>query len=65
MFLNRYFAGFCDKIYGKTLTVDGDYFSFTRHEPVGVCGQIIPVSIFESEDDVHRITQYNNFLICL
>ena len=22
----------------------GDYFCYTRHEPVGVCGQIIPVS---------------------
>lgn len=42
----RYYAGFADKIYGKTLTVDGNYFSYTRHEPVGVCGQIIPVSFF-------------------
>ncbi|KAF8764800.1 Aldehyde dehydrogenase like protein [Argiope bruennichi] len=41
----RYYAGFCDKISGKTLTVDGDYFSFTRHEPVGVCGQIIPWNV--------------------
>ena len=24
---------------------DGDYFTFTRHEPIGVCGQIIPVSV--------------------
>ena len=23
---------------------DGDFFSFTRHEPVGICGQVIPVS---------------------
>ncbi|KAG8184985.1 hypothetical protein JTE90_024520 [Oedothorax gibbosus] len=38
----RYYAGFADKIYGKTLTVDGNYFSYTRHEPVGVCGQVIP-----------------------
>lgn len=22
--------------------MDGDYFSYTRHEPVGVCAQIIP-----------------------
>lgn len=22
--------------------MDGDYFVYTRHEPVGVCGQIIP-----------------------
>ncbi|KFM71913.1 Aldehyde dehydrogenase, mitochondrial, partial [Stegodyphus mimosarum] len=38
----RYYAGFSDKIYGKTLAIDGNYFSYTRHEPVGVCGQIIP-----------------------
>ncbi|XP_041351113.1 retinal dehydrogenase 2-like isoform X2 [Gigantopelta aegis] len=38
----RYFAGWCDKITGKTIPVDGDYMTFTRHEPVGVCAQIIP-----------------------
>ena len=39
----RYFAGWCDKIVGRTIPVDGAYFSFTKHEPVGVCGAIIPV----------------------
>lgn len=38
----RYYAGWAGKNSGKTLDVDGDYFSYTRHEPVGVCGQIIP-----------------------
>lgn len=38
----RYFAGWCDKIHGKTIPVDGTFFTYTRHEPVGVCGQIIP-----------------------
>ncbi|XP_034265235.1 retinal dehydrogenase 2 isoform X2 [Pantherophis guttatus] len=38
----RYFAGWSDKIHGLTIPVDGDYFTFTRHEPIGVCGQIIP-----------------------
>src|SRR5580700_8784377 len=38
----RYFAGWADKIHGKTIPVDGDYFCYTRHEPVGVVGQIIP-----------------------
>ncbi|KAL7836309.1 hypothetical protein AOLI_G00275930 [Acnodon oligacanthus] len=38
----RYYAGWADKIQGKTIPVDGEYFTFTRHEPVGVCGQIIP-----------------------
>src|SRR5271154_5896852 len=38
----RYFAGWSDKIHGKTIPVDGDYFCYTRHEPIGVVGQIIP-----------------------
>ncbi|EAW77529.1 aldehyde dehydrogenase 1 family member A2 [Homo sapiens] len=38
----RYYAGWADKIHGMTIPVDGDYFTFTRHEPIGVCGQIIP-----------------------
>ena len=38
----RYFAGWADKIQGKTIPIDGNYFCYTRHEPVGVVGQIIP-----------------------
>lgn len=38
----RYYAGWADKNHGKTIPVEGDFFSYTRHEPVGVCGQIIP-----------------------
>jgi aldehyde dehydrogenase (NAD+) len=38
----RYFAGWTDKIQGKTIPIDGKYFCYTRHEPVGVVGQIIP-----------------------
>lgn len=38
----RYYAGWADKIEGKTIPVAGPYFCYTRHEPVGVCGQIIP-----------------------
>ncbi|KAL8597817.1 Aldehyde dehydrogenase, mitochondrial [Nucella lapillus] len=38
----RYYAGWSDKNHGKTLHVDGNQFAYTRHEPVGVCGQIIP-----------------------
>ncbi|KAM3937270.1 aldehyde dehydrogenase X, mitochondrial [Leptodactylus fuscus] len=42
MKIYRYFAGFADKWHGKTIPMDGNYFCYTRHEPVGVCGQIIP-----------------------
>ena len=38
----RYYAGWADKIVGKTIPVDGDFTCFTRHEPVGVVGQISP-----------------------
>lgn len=30
------------KITGQTIPVSGAYFNYTRHEPVGVVGQIIP-----------------------
>lgn len=39
----RYYAGWADKWEGKTIPIDGDFFCYTRHEPIGVCGQIIPV----------------------
>src|SRR5580698_4525095 len=35
----RYYAGWTDKVQGKTIPVAGDYFCYTRHEPVGVVGQ--------------------------
>ena len=38
----RYYAGWADKVQGKTIPIGGNYFCYTRHEPVGVVGQIIP-----------------------
>jgi aldehyde dehydrogenase (NAD+) len=38
----RYYAGYADKIYGKTIPVRGPFFTYTRREPVGVVAQIIP-----------------------
>src|SRR5215467_13620671 len=38
----RYYAGWADKNHGKTIPVEGNYFCYTKHEPVGVVGQIIP-----------------------
>src|SRR5271156_5229216 len=38
----RYYAGWAEKIQGKTILVKGKYFCSTKHEPVGVVGQIIP-----------------------
>ncbi len=44
----RYMAGWATKIEGSTIDVSlsyvpqGQFFAYTRKEPVGVCGQIIP-----------------------
>ena len=38
----RYYAGWADKIHGKTIPIDESVFCYTRHEPIGVVGQIIP-----------------------
>jgi len=38
----RYYAGWADKITGETIPVEGDLFCYSRKEPVGVCGCIIP-----------------------
>jgi aldehyde dehydrogenase (NAD+) len=38
----RYYAGWADKIHGKTIPINGPFFCYTRHEPVGVAAQIIP-----------------------
>jgi acyl-CoA reductase-like NAD-dependent aldehyde dehydrogenase len=39
----HYYAGWCTKIEGATLPVSiPQMFAYTRREPVGVCGQIIP-----------------------
>ncbi|OJW10928.1 MAG: betaine-aldehyde dehydrogenase [Planctomycetales bacterium 71-10] len=38
----RYYAGWADKLTGDTIPVRGDYFCYSKREPVGVVGQIIP-----------------------
>ncbi len=38
----RYYAGYADKIHGQTIPIRGNYFTYTKREPVGVVGQIIP-----------------------
>jgi len=38
----RYYAGFADKVYGQTIPLDGPFLSYTRHEALGVVGQIVP-----------------------
>lgn len=38
----RYYAGWADKIQGEVVPVRGKHFCYTKREPVGVVGQIIP-----------------------
>ncbi|TFY60382.1 hypothetical protein EVJ58_g5178 [Rhodofomes roseus] len=38
----RYYAGWADKIQGKTIETSEAQLVYTRHEPIGVVGQIIP-----------------------
>ncbi|MBC1935727.1 aldehyde dehydrogenase family protein [Listeria grandensis] len=38
----RYYAGWASKIFGQSIPVTGDFLNYTRHEPIGVIGQIIP-----------------------
>lgn len=38
----RYYAGYADKIHGNTIPIRGNHFCYTRREPIGVAGQIIP-----------------------
>ena len=38
----RYYAGWADKIHGATIPIGGPFLAYTKEEPVGVVGQIIP-----------------------
>jgi aldehyde dehydrogenase (NAD+) len=38
----QYFAGWANKIYGDTVPVRGPFLNYTRREPVGVVGALIP-----------------------
>ncbi|KAH7876625.1 aldehyde dehydrogenase [Lentinula edodes] len=38
----KYYAGWADKVHGKTIETNEQKLAYTRHEPYGVVGQIIP-----------------------
>ncbi|RPB09132.1 aldehyde dehydrogenase [Morchella conica CCBAS932] len=38
----RYYGGWADKVHGKVIDTAPGKFNYTKQEPVGVCGQIIP-----------------------
>ncbi|XP_026737671.1 retinal dehydrogenase 1-like [Trichoplusia ni] len=41
----KYFASLADKIQGTTIPSDGDVFSYTLRQPVGVCALILPWNV--------------------
>ncbi|KAI5306165.1 aldehyde dehydrogenase (NAD(P)(+)) ald5 [Ascosphaera pollenicola] len=38
----RYYGGWADKVHGQVIETSAESLDYTRVEPVGVCGQIIP-----------------------
>jgi len=38
----RYYGGWADKIHGKVIETTSERLNYTRHEPIGVVGQITP-----------------------
>jgi phenylacetaldehyde dehydrogenase len=38
----RYMAGWATKVLGDSIPIPGDFHAYTRREPIGVAGQIIP-----------------------
>lgn len=38
----RYYGGWADKVHGKVIDTQPGTFNYTKQEPIGVCGQIIP-----------------------
>ncbi|OCH86340.1 aldehyde dehydrogenase [Obba rivulosa] len=38
----RYYAGWADKVQGDTIETSADKLNYTRHEPIGACGLIVP-----------------------
>jgi aldehyde dehydrogenase (NAD+) len=38
----QFYAGWSDKIYGKTIETSAAKLAYTLQEPLGVCGQIVP-----------------------
>lgn len=38
----RYYGGWADKVHGKVIDTSTGNFNYTKQEPIGVCGQIIP-----------------------
>jgi aldehyde dehydrogenase (NAD+) len=61
----RYYAGWADKNYGKTIETSEAKFAYTRHEPIGVCGLIVPWNFPRTSGlgNSFSISGYSSFLL--
>ena len=49
-----YYAGWADKIHGQVIETHEEKLAYTRHEPIGVVGQIIPWNFPRMSPSNHR-----------
>ncbi|KAK7458161.1 hypothetical protein VKT23_010069 [Stygiomarasmius scandens] len=56
----RYYAGLADKVHGKTIETTENKLAYTRHEPYGVVGVILPWNWPLVGLSLTTINQYNN-----
>jgi aldehyde dehydrogenase (NAD+) len=67
----RYYAGWADKIHGQVIETRDDQLVYTRHEPFGVVGQIVPSNFprtgmgFRLADIYISLTRRCQFLLWL
>ena len=68
----RYYAGWADKIHGQTIETDKNKLVYTRHEPIGVVGQIIPWNfprtflsrLFSSSNTLSDLIVFTVLMVC-
>ena len=51
----RYYAGWADKVHGQTIPTSVQKLAYTLKEPLGVCGQIIPVGAASARAGWHVV----------
>ena len=58
----RYYAGWADKIHGQVIETNEQRLTYTRHEPIGVVGQIIPWNFPRKWSSAKRLHIYPRVL---
>ena len=58
----RYYAGWADKIHGQVIETHEGKLAYTRHEPIGVVGQIIPWNFPRMSSSDHLFLELRSLL---